>query len=133
MSTGIDPVWRANKKGGLRLVKNNDHIGSLLQVALNSGDSENPFQILGLGEWMIFDLLNLSTFAPVQDRIREIFDDFEDNELAALDNSDKNLQIIETGEAEAGIQINYINLETGIKSNLVVKTGPSGFVVASRS
>jgi hypothetical protein len=133
MSGGINPVWKASKRGGARLAKNDIHIGTLLQVALGSGDSENPFQELGLGEKMIFDLLDLSTFAPIQDRVKEIFEDFEDNELAALDDTGTNLQIIETRQAEAGMQIDYVNLETGRKSSLVVAGSSNGLIVSSRA
>lgn len=129
MGKGIHTVCSASKRGGFRMATGSNHVSGLLQTALGSGDSSNPFQNLGLGERMVFDPLDMSTFAPVQDRIRDIFDDFRDNELASLQERPDNLEIVETGEAEAAILIFAVDLETGTEFAAQVTGTSNGLVV----
>lgn len=129
MGKGIYTVVSANKRGGFRVATGGQHVAGLLQVALGSGDSANPFQNLGLGERMIFDPLNMATFAPVQDSIRDIFDDFRNNELAALQERPDNLEIIETAEAEAAILVYAVDLQSGTPFSAQVTGTSNGLVV----
>ncbi len=129
MGQGIATIIAASKRGGFRMAKGTEFILGLLQTALGTGDSANPFQELGLGESMIFDPLNLSTFAPVQDRIRDIFEDFANNELTSLQERPDNLQIIETAEAEAAILVYAIDLEAGSPFSMSVMGTANGLVV----
>jgi hypothetical protein len=129
MGKGIGTVVSANKSGGFYQPTGNEHLFGLLQTALGSGDSANPFQDPGLGEWMIFDPLNMETFAPVQDKIREIFDDFTRQELASLQERPDNLKVIETDEAEAAILVYATNLETGSPFEASVTGTSNGLVV----
>ena len=130
MGQGIAPVWKASQRGGLRQVKSGAHIAGLFNVALQAGDSANPFQNPGLGEWMIFGLLDETTFTPVQDRVREIFEDFEDQELGTLQKRPDNLRVIQTGEGEAAMLVYAIDLETGNNFSLSV-TGNTNGLTAS--
>lgn len=126
MSIGIFPVVSASKRGGFRLVKDKPHVFGLFQVALMSGDSANPFQELGLGEWMIFEPLTMATFAPVKDRITDIFEDFERQELGALQERPDNLTIIETRQGEAAILVYAVDLESDSKFAMTVSGSSSG-------
>lgn len=128
MGKGIGTIVSANKSGGFYQPTGNEHIFGLLQTALGSGDSANPFQDPGLGEDMIFDPLTVETFAPVQDRIREIFDDFTRQELASLQERPDNLKIIETDTAEAAILVYANNLETGSMFEVAVTGTSNGLV-----
>ncbi|NIS28193.1 hypothetical protein GWN90_30220 [candidate division KSB1 bacterium] len=78
---------------------------------------------------MIFDPLDMTTFAPVQDRIRDIFDDFAAEELATLQERPDNLKIIETEEAEAAILVYAIDLEAGSPMAMSVTGTSNGLVV----
>jgi len=129
MGKGIATIIGASKRGGFRMATGPAFIFGLLQTALGTGDSANPFQDLCLGEKMIFDPLNMSTFAPVQDRIRDIFDDFTAQELASLQERPDNLQIVETAEAEAGILVYAIDLESGSPFSMSVTGTAGGLVV----
>jgi len=130
MGVGIHPSFKASGRGGFLLSKGPEHIRELLSVALGSGDSANPFQDEGLGEWFIFDPMDLSTFAPIQDRIKDIFADFESEDLAALQQRPDNLKIIETAEGEAAIMVYVIDLETDSKYTLGVTGSKNGLVVS---
>lgn len=129
MGTGIAQVWKGNKKGGLAMATGPEHIRGLLEIALGSGDSANPFQDLGLGERMIFEPLDYSTFAPVQDRIREIFAGFESEDLATLSKRSDNLRIYETAEGQAAIQVFMVDLETDDEYALSVSGNVNGLSV----
>jgi hypothetical protein len=126
MGQGIYPVWKASKRGGLKIAKSGRHIAGLFNVALQSGDSTNPFQNPGLGEWMIFGLLDETTFTPVQDRVREIFDDFEEQELAILQKRPDNLTVFQTDEGEAAMLVYAVNLETNDSFSLSVQGTVNG-------
>lgn len=128
MGKGIATVISASKRGGFRIATSDEHIFGLFLVALGSGDSANPFQELGLGERMIFNPLDMSTFAPVQDRIRDIFDDFSNQELASLQERPDNLKIVETDEAEAAILVYAVNLESGSSFSMSVTGTSNGLV-----
>jgi hypothetical protein len=130
MGSGIDTVFKASKRGGFYQATGPDHIMGLIRTSFGSGDSTNPFQDLGLGEDMIFSTLDLESFAPVQDRIREIFQDFETQELAALQQRPDNLRIIETSTAEAAILVFVIDLETEDNFTLTVGGNVSGVTVS---
>lgn len=129
MGKGIATVVSASKKGGFKLSVGSNHIMGLLQAAMGSGDSSNPFQDLGLGEDMIFDLLDMSTFAPVQDRIRDIFEDFEANELASLQKRPDNLKIVETSEGEAAILVYAVDLESDSEFAVAVTGTANGLMI----
>lgn len=130
MGQGIASVWAASKRGGLRIAKDANHISGLLSTALSSGDSANPFQDVGLGEWMIFGLLDETTFAPVKDRVREIFDDFEEQELASLQKRPDNLEVIQTKEGEAAMTVYAVDLETADNFTLSVVGNSNGLTVS---
>jgi hypothetical protein len=129
MGTGINTVTRASKRGGFLQATKKDHIMGLISTALGTGDSDNPFQDLGLGEKMIFDPVDYTTFVPVKDRIREIFQNFETEELAALQERPDNLQIIETTEGEVAMTVYYVDLETDEKDEMSIVGNPSGIRV----
>lgn len=129
MGQGIASVWTASGRGGLKIAKNAFHIAGLLNTALGSGDSANPFQNLGLGERMIFEPLNETTFTPTKDRIKEIFADFEEQELSSLQKRPDNLLVITTTEGEAAMLVHAIDLETSDNFTLSVIGRQGGFSV----
>jgi hypothetical protein len=130
MGQGIASVWAASGRGGLFIAKDSNHISGLLSTALESGDSANPFQNIGLGEWMVFGLLDETTFTPVKERIEEIFADFEKQELASLQKRPDNLEVIQTKEGEAAMVVYGVNLETSDNFTLSVVGSSNGLVVS---
>lgn len=130
MGTGIHPSFKASGKGGFLLAQGGEHIRGLFAVALDSGDSANPFQEEGLGEWFIFDPMDLSTFAPIVDRIKDIAEGFGAEELMSLQKRPDNLKIIQTAQGEAAIAIYVIDLETDNPYTLGVTGSKNGLVVS---
>lgn len=133
MGTGIDTRFVGSGRGGFRQAKDNEHIKGLLSAALGPGESDNPFQSLGLGEDMIFDPADPTTFTDVRDRIREIFADFETAELAKLQERPDNLKVTFDKTAPEGgsygMIVYVINLETDSPFDMSVIGGPGGIRV----
>lgn len=133
MTQGISVTLKGSGRGGLKQDKDNDHIRGLLSVALGEGESDNPFQDLGLGEDMIFDPADPATFTSVRDRIKEIFDDFERAELAKLQARPDNLKVTFDKTAPEGgaygMIVYAVNLETDSPFEMTVFSAPGGFSV----
>ena len=130
MATGIASPARENGNGGFLLATKDQHIRELLGVALGEGDSNNPFQDLGLGEEMIFDIADSGTFNAVADRITRIFQRFEEDEFAQLQDREDNLSVDEISEGEFEMHVFFINLETGEADELGVIGNASGVSVS---
>ena len=133
MGTGISTSLKGSGRGGFKQDKDNDHIRGLSSTALGQGESDNPFQDLGLGEDMIFDPADPSTFTSVRDRVREIFDDFERAELAKLQVRPDNLKVTFDKTASEGgsygMVVYAINLETDSPFEMTIFGGSGGFQV----
>lgn len=133
MGTGISTRFVGSGRGGFKQDKNNDHIRGLLATALGPGESGNPFQDLGLGEDMIFDPADSTTFNDVRDRIKEIFEDFERAELATLQQRQDNLKVTFDSTAPEGgsygMIVYAVNMETDSPFDMTVLGGPGGLRV----
>lgn len=129
MGKGIDTEFRRSGRGGFRIAKDNAHIMGLLSTALGNCQSANPFQQLGLGEDMIFDPADPTTFGKVRDKIEEIFQDFERNELAKLQARSDNLKVVPLDMDEGGkygMLVYAVNLETDAPFQMTVVGGAQG-------
>ena len=129
MGQGIDTRFKANGQGGLKQATNNQHIMGLVSTALGPGYSSNPFQDLGLGEDMIFDIADHSNFAAIRDKVEEIFIGFERDELAALQKRSDNLKTVRVQNdsgGEYGLVVYVINLETDTPFAMTVTGGTNG-------
>lgn len=104
-----------------RMVKKSgdDYIKQLIMTALRSGDSENPFQDLGLGGFMIFGIQNGGTQAQIKEKIIPIFNSLEEDQLARLDNPSKDIQF-EVDGTDLKMTINYRNMETQERDEIEV-------------
>lgn len=112
MAGGFSSPMQASSKGRLVLSTGDQHIAELLGVAFGDGESNNPFQELGLGEYMIFDSPNEELFQDVTVKIKEIFDSFEVAEIAKLQEREDNLSIEPgVGEGAWEMRVYFINLE----------------------
>ena len=111
MGIGISTIWKANKRGGLKLSRDSEHVFGLFSAALGSGESENPFQDEGLGEGHIFDLAEEEVFQSVVERVKEIAERYEREELLALQKRPDNLTLHKTTQGEYALAIYVIDLE----------------------
>jgi len=109
---GIENPIVIDKKGGVKVVEGDGYIRSLLRTALGSGESNNPFQDIGLGEFMIFDIDGQEIQDLILGKINDIFDEFRELELADLAVTDDNLKFSKNTNGQIELDLHYINLET---------------------
>lgn len=112
------------KNGRLVKLSGDEYIDQLLRIAFIGMESENPFQSLGLGEWMIFGLNDAMTEGEISEKIISIFESFQRSQLARLQNPDEDI-VFRRADGELSVEIDYINMETQERSEMEVPI-PSG-------
>lgn len=101
------------KNGRLQLLSGDEYIEQLIFTALGDNESENPFQDIGLGEFMIFGINDSYTEGEIRTRVEQIFDLLEGDQLARLDSEDKALTFTrKKGTGQLVMLLSYTNLET---------------------
>lgn len=101
----------ATKNGRLIKLSGDDYIQQTIVTAFLGSDSDNPFQQIGLGEEMIFDLNDEETAGKIKAKVLLIFDGFENDQLAKLENPEQDVTFTIDG-ANQYMSISYINIET---------------------
>jgi hypothetical protein len=115
------------KDGRLVALDGDDYIEMLVSIAMGSGDSENPFQDLCLGEFMIYAINDGQPDGEIKQRVTGLFDSLEGDQLARLE-SQEDLKIVKGVGDEAAskfMELSYVNMETGERRDLRVPI-PSG-------
>jgi len=120
MATGIELPTKA-VNGRLKLLSGDAYIGQLIKTMLGDGDSENPFQDIGLGESMIFDFNDATSEGEIRKLIEFGFQTLERDKLAKLET----LSFSSEG-AKKFVLIKYANLETGERPELDVPLPEGG-------
>lgn len=127
MAQGFSVPMRADNKGRVILPSGDQHLAELFAVAFGSGDSDNPFQEPGLGEYMIFENATEELFQDITVKVREIFGAFEDEELAKLQDRENNLTIgVGAEEGTWEMLVYFINLERDAPGTFKVFGGRAG-------
>lgn len=115
------------KNGRLVTISGDDYIQQLVETGLTGGESTNPFQDVGLGEWMIFDINDKMTHGKIRRRVIMIFASLEADQLARLDDPAEHVAFRkDTGEESSTLwlDIQYTNLETQERRELSVPVPP---------
>lgn len=120
MATGIKLPLEA-KNGRLVLLSGDDYIEQLIFAALGDNETENPFQDIGLGEFMIFGINDSYTAGEIRERVRRVFESLEADQLAKLGSDDKAITFEkEIGTGRLKMFLTYINLETQEQNDIEV-------------
>lgn len=114
------------KNGRLVLLSGDDYIEQLVMVALLGGYSENPFQTLGLGDFMIFAINDSLTEGEIRQAIESVFEMLEKDQLAKLKNPDDVQMTREDDTGKMYAEISYTNMETQERSEIEVPIPPVG-------
>ena len=101
------------KNGRLELVSGNAYIRQLVETALGDSESENPFQDLGWGEFMIFDLNDELLEGKIEQRVVSAFKTLERDQLARL----QSISFTRNGHV-LRMFLEYDDLETGVRTEL---------------
>jgi hypothetical protein len=118
MARGIQVPLAVNN-GRLRKLTGDDYIDQLIRVALKGMDSDNPFQTVGLGEWMIFGINDGMDTGEIKQRVVAIFASLKADQLAQLKDPDDDLVFTTRGE-ELWLDLTYVNMETQERMELSV-------------
>lgn len=119
MARGIRLPMKA-KNGRLVMLGGDAYIEQLIFAALGNNDSENPFQDIGLGEFMIFGINDRLTEGQIRKRVVAAFDTLRRDQLATLEEL-----TFESVEEEKMMVIGYRNLETGKREAVEVPIPPA--------
>lgn len=120
MAQGIRLPLQA-KNGRLSLLSGDDYIEQLIFTALGDNESENPFQDIGLGEFMIFGINDSYTEAEIRERVEQIFEALEADQLAKLDDNENALRFErKRGTGKLSMYVSYTNLETQEQNDIEV-------------
>jgi hypothetical protein len=123
MATGIELPTRVDKNGRLVLLSGDDYIEQLVFTGLGDPDSDNPFQDVGLGEFMIFGINDQMSDGEIRERIVDVFAELEADQLAKLDDPLVDLVFSEdTGDlgVDKKVTITYTNMETQERKDIEV-------------
>lgn len=111
--------------GRLQMLGGDDYISQLVMTMLGRSDSDNPFQDIGLGDWMIFDINDRMTEGEIRERVVAGFKSLEVDQLARLDNPQKDITFIRVdGTGELYMDLVYENMETQERVELEVAIPP---------
>ena len=101
------------RNGRLEIVSGNSYIRQLVETSLGGSESENPFQDLGLGEFMLFDINDEFLEGKIQQRVASAFATLERDQLARL-------RSVRFSRLNSTLRmfIEYDDLETGIRTEL---------------
>jgi hypothetical protein len=99
------------RNGRLVKISGNEYIRQLLMLAFGEGESDNPFQDLGLGEFMIFAINDAESEGDIRPRVERMFESFERDQLARLDNPADDIEFFQS-EADKYMVVRYRDLET---------------------
>src|SRR5438128_1128996 len=110
MSQGLETPVGA-EQGRARLVQGEDQLKKVIALALSDGDSDNPFQDLGLGNGSIFDINDEDLQAKMRQRVARVFRRFHLERRASLAPGFPTFQPGGADGAELIMTIRYINME----------------------
>lgn len=105
--------------GRLQKLSGNEYIRMLLMLAFGEGQSDNPFQDLGLGEFMIHGINDAETEGEIRPRVEAMFESFERDQLARLDNPADDIEFFQA-EGEKFMFVRYWDLETQERTEIEV-------------
>lgn len=109
------------KNGRLVKLSGDDYIEQLIFTALGDNETENPFQDIGLGEFMIFGINDSYTEGEIRERVKQVFESLENDQLAKLASDDKALSFERNkGTGQLVLFLSYVNLETQEQNEIEV-------------
>lgn len=110
MSKGMAIPVGVDKSGGARLEDDPQHLNTILNLALQPGDDDNPFQSIGLDERIIFAVNDPAAQGLARNSIERILRKYTDR--LQLDQSQP-ITFTKTDQGTLQCSFRYINLDTG--------------------
>lgn len=119
MARGIKLPMQA-KNGRLVLTGGDAYMAQLVHTGLGDGESDNPFQALALGEFMIFGINDKMSDGQIRERVKATFATLVRDQLAQLEDLK-----FESVDNEKKMFLGYRNLETGKREDIEVPIPPA--------
>jgi hypothetical protein len=123
-ATGISLPTRV-ENGRWKLKSGDPYVEQLIGTSFGSGDSDNPFQDIGLGEFMIFEVNADAVEGEIKRRAQAGFRSLERDQLARLSRGSRPLRFTQDGAVKR-MFVEYENLENGERREAEVPLPPSG-------
>jgi hypothetical protein len=114
------------KAGRFEKLSGDAYISQIIMTALAGHDSSNPFQDIGLGDWMIFELNDKLTITEIRTRLELIFVSLAADQLATLESPQKDIRLSRNSEGELHCDLTYNNMETQERVSLSFPIQSSG-------
>lgn len=125
MAQGLEVPVSA-EQGRLRIAQGEEQLKKVITLALADGDSDNPFQDLGLGNGSIFDINDQDLQAKMRQRIVRAFRRFQAEGRAMLAQGSPVFRRGGSDGEELYAVIRYINMETTDSEELELPVGNAG-------
>jgi hypothetical protein len=130
MATGLALPVGIDSKGRARMVSGVEQTDKIILLHLADGESDNPYQDIGIGEEVVFANPETRARAIVTDRIRTLFRRLEKSRRAKLASSSISIQSLPgTGNFDVGFE--RISLESDrpgvVKRRLSQEVGADTF------
>ena len=100
------------EKGRMKKLGGDKYIEQLIDTMLGDLESDNPFQDLALGEFMIFALNDERIEGEIRKRVELGFRSLKRDQLAQLSSRTKSISFSQDGAVKK-MKVKYQNLETG--------------------
>lgn len=128
MPTGLRMPVGVDGTGGAALASRDEQNHKIIKIALSDCDSENAFQDIGLGNWMIFEIDAPEVQARALNFIRRIFRQFRAEQRYKL--LERTIQFNKTTEGELDLEFKYLDIESDQESTFKASITGGGFVGA---
>lgn len=123
MAKGIRLPTRT-KAGRLELLGGDAYIEQLINTGLGDGESINPWNRNGLGEFMIFAVNDTEIEGEIRERVKGIFKSLERDQLARIAGG-KAIKFVSDG-GDKKLFLEYENMENGERREIEVPLPPAG-------
>jgi hypothetical protein len=122
MPVGVDGT------GGAALDSGDSQNKKIIKIALSDCDSDNAFQDIGLGNWMIFEIDAPEVQARALNFIRRIFRQFRAEQRFKL--LERTIRFEKTTEGELDLEFKYLDIESDQEQTFKASVTGGGFVGA---
>jgi len=128
MPTGLRMPVGVDGTGGAALSSRDVQNLKIIKIALSDCDSDNAFQDIGLGNWMIFEIDAPEVQARALNFIRRIFRQFRAEQRYKL--LERTIQFTKTSEGELDLEFKYLDIESDQEETFKASVTGGGFVGA---
>lgn len=128
MPVGLRMPVGVDASGGAALAAGDEQNNKIIKVALSDCDSENAFQDIGLGVWMIYEIDSPEVQARALNIIRRIFRQFRAEQRFKL--LERTIRFVKSTEGETDLEFKYLDIESDQESTFKATVTGGGFVGA---